>query len=288
MIPIYLHESYTSSKDDLFKKAWLYGFQGVELCSPGLNPADDIAKGMSELARLKDHWRVQDVILHFPMNLITDDQWPSRSEVFVRMGKSFQLATQTLGVKVFNTMAAGALIPSGNTYTDYPNNGSAAANEIHWQRAAEMLKTACDLAAEYKIALVIETHGCLIHDLPETTLRLVQMVSRPNLKVNLDLPNMVLVRDNLLGAEEVEPLIPLTGYVHLKNLRMVIGGGYLLEGVGGGIIDYKPLLKRLGATGYQGVLCLEFPGRYGDMDQAIEKDMAFVKNLQLETFGGMH
>ena len=65
---------------------------------------------------------------------------------------------------------------------------------------------------------------------------------------------------------------------------VVIGGGYLLEGVGGGIIDYNPLLKSLQSAGYSGVYSLEFPGRYGDMDKAVKTDVKFVKKLQLEAF----
>ncbi len=284
MNPIYLHRSYITTNEELFRKAWEYGFQGVETNSPGLNPSDDISKGMDELVRLKENWFVQGTVLHFPMDLITDNKWPSRNEVFDRMGKALSAASGKLGVKVFNTMTAGALIPPGNAYTNYPENGSAAANETHWERAVEMLKSACDLAAEFGITLAIETHGCLIHDLPEPTLKLIKLVAKPNLKINLDLPNMVLSRNNLFQANELEPLIPLVGHVHLKNLRMVIGGGYLLEGVGGGIIDYNPLLKSLQSAGYSGVYSLEFPGRYGDMDKAVKTDVKFVKKLQLEAF----
>jgi len=287
MNQIYLHRSYITSNEELFRKAWEYGFQGVETNAPGLNPADDISQVADELARLKEEWFVQGIALHFPMNLITDDKWPDRNATFDRMGKAFKTASEKLDVKVFNTMAAGALIPAGNAYTNYAKNGSAAANETHWARAVEMLKTACDLAAEYHITLALETHGCLIHDLPEPTLKLLSLVAKPNLKINLDLPNMVLSRDNLIPPAELEPLLPLTGHVHLKNLRMVIGGGYLLEGVGGGIIDYKPLFQRLQAVGYKGKYSLEFPGRYGDMDKAVKTDIEFVKKIQLEALGNL-
>jgi sugar phosphate isomerase/epimerase len=284
MRPIYLHRSYITTNEELFRKAWEYGFQGVETNSPGLRPSDDISQGMDELARLKEYWFVQGMVLHFPMDLITDNKWPSRKEVFDRMGRAFRAASEKLEVKVFNTMTAGALIPPGNAYTDYPKNGSAAANETHWERAVEMLKTACGMAAEYGITLVMETHGCLLHDLPEPTLKLLSLVAKPNLKINLDLPNMVLSRNNLLPAKELESLLPLTGHVHLKNLRMVLGGGYLLEGVGGGIIDYKPLFQALQAAGYNGGYSLEFPGRYGDMDKALKADAEFVKKLFLEVY----
>ena len=282
MRPVLLHRSYADSEEKLFEYAWQYGFQGVEVNAPGLScDLAEIGDVTEKLAALKEKWLTRDIVLHFPMSLINDGEWAHRESIFEKMRESFRLTSRELGVTVFNTMAAGTIIPDGNAYTDYHLNGSAAATDVHWQRAVEILRTACDMASDFGITLAIETHGCLLHDLPEPTLKLIEHVDRDNLTINLDIPNIALVRRNVPADSDIEPLLSRIGHVHLKNLRMVIGGGFLLEGVGNGIINYESLFQSLDACGYRGAYSLEFPGRYGDMEHNVKSDINYVKNVQL-------
>lgn len=287
MNPILLHRTYANSLEQTFCLAWKLGFNGVEVNAPGLTETfDAIPAQIEQLARLKESWLTQNMVLHFPMGLIEDEKWSERQSVYEKMARSFELASRELGVKLFNTMASGTIIPKGNKYTDYGKNGSIAANETHWERAVAMLKQAAELAAEHGITLAIETHGCLIHDTPEATLKLVQLVGADNLTINLDLPNMVLTRGDFLQENEVAPLIPHIGHVHMKNLRMVLcgNGGWLLEGVGNGMINYTSLVQSLHKAGYKGAYALEFPSGYGDFKEAAKRDIVFTKNLLLHEF----
>jgi len=284
MNSILLHNSYLDSNKKLCENAWKYGYNGIETNAPGLNGnLNEIPSQIEELERLKEKYLLSNIILHFPMKLINDDEWDQKDIIYEKMNKSFMLASQRLGVTMFNTMTAGTIIPKGNAYTEYSQNGSIAANETHWERAIEMLKTSSTMAKEYGITLAIETHGCLLHDLPGPTLKLLEKVNADNLKVNLDIPNMALTKNNFLKDEEIAPLIPYTGHVHLKNLRMVIagGGGFLLESVSSGMIDYKPLVETLNKHSYKGAYSLEFPCKYGDIDKRIKADLEFARKLQL-------
>jgi len=294
MNPILLHRSYVDisgrpgTMETVFRTAWELGYNGVEVNAPGCGQElADVAPGIDTLARFKEKWITPVIVLHFPMGLIEDDKWPQREAVYERMQKSFELASAKLGVTLFNTMASGPIIPEGNQYVDYAKNGSIAATETHWERAVEMLTTASRLAAESHITLAIEVHGCLIHDLPETTLDLLDRVGAANLGANPDVGNMTLVRENFLAPEELEPLVPRTTHVHLKNVRMVLagGGGWLIEGTGNGQIDYLPLARSLTASGYRGPYSLEFPGLYGDPRAAAARDLAFTQRLLLEAAG---
>lgn len=283
MRPVLLHRCYVSSDEELFENAWRYGFQGIETNAPGQQgDLSQISAEVAALAALKTKWLTPEIVLHFPMALINDGEWERREEVFEKMRESFRLTSRELGVKVVNTMTAGPIIPAGNAYTDYHLNGSAAATELHWQRAVAMLQTACDLAKDFGIVLTLETHGCLLHDLPEPTLKLLAMVDRNNLKINLDVSNIILVKKNVFADDELKPSIPHIGHVHLKNLRMVIGGGFLLEGISNGIVNYHFLLQELDKENYRGAYTLEFPSSYGDMQKNIIADLNYIRNLQLK------
>ena len=280
MIPILLHNTYAKDPEKLFALAWKAGYNGVEMASPGLKQKiSDIAPGIENIARLKEKYLCNELVLHFPMLLMNDEQWNGKEEYFERMSKAFELASKKLGVKKFNTMAAGAIIPEGNKYTDYHLNGSAAANEDQWERAFSMLRTASKLASQHDIELVVESHGCLIHDSYQACLRLMNELDCPNVKLNLDVANIVLTKTWMLTDEELAPLLPLTSHLHLKNLRFVLGGGVLLESVANGEIQYEPILRKVIEESSNLTCSLEFPGRFGDMEAAAHNDLRFVREI---------
>ena len=283
MNPILLHRTYFGNNETTFRKAWEIGFSGVEVNAPGFNEAiKEIPACADSLARWKDKWLVGTMVLNFPMTLMSGDEWGNRNAYFDKMAESFMLAAGKLGVKTINTVAGGALIADGCSYTDYGKNGSATATDTHWERGVEMLKNACSLAAEHGIVLTIETHGCLLHDTPKTTLKLLDLVDADNLMINLDIPNMVLTMGDLPLESDIESLIPRVGHVHLKNLRYILGGGFLLEGASVGAVDYRPIVAKLNDIGYDGAFSLEFPGGRGDTEVAARQDFVFAQKLQME------
>ncbi|MDD5705531.1 MAG: sugar phosphate isomerase/epimerase [Kiritimatiellae bacterium] len=283
MNPILLHRTYFGDNEATFRKAWEMGFSGVEVNAPGYNESlADVAAHADRLAAWKAKWLVGTMVLHYPMSLIDDAGWADRDAHFERMAESFHLAASVLGVRVVNTVAGGAIVAKGCAYTDYGKNGSATATDTHWERGVEMLRTACALAAEHGLTVTIETHGCLIHDRPQSTLKLLDMVGAANLKVNMDIPNMVLTLEDLLPQADIEALLPHVGHVHVKNLRFILGGGFLLEGASVGAVDYRPVVARLSELGYTGAYSLEFPGGRGDTELTAAQDLAFVKRLLIE------
>lgn len=77
------------------------------------------------------------------------------------------------------------------TYT--LNVGSAQATEEQWERTVRGLRLVCDLGAPHGIVFPLETHqtihnGPCIADTSASTLRLLELVDRPNLKVALQTP----------------------------------------------------------------------------------------------------
>ncbi|MDF2927751.1 MAG: hypothetical protein K0R57_6665 [Paenibacillaceae bacterium] len=154
--------------------------------------------------------------------------------------------------------------------------GSAEATEEQWMRAVHGLKAICAAAERNGIFIIMETHHGQLTDTTTATLRLLDLVDSPQLKVNLDIYNLFHLGEDPLQA--LEALWPHTVNVHLKNGRHAPGGkvryGYPLQD---GEMDFKPFLQRLRQLGYSGFAAIEW---FGDNYwEAAESELQWLKRV---------
>ena len=103
-----------------------------------------------------------------------------------------------------------------------------------------------------------------LHDTVEATLKLVRLIDRPAVGVNLDWANLTNFEQKPTLEQAVESVRPHLHYVHLKNMISLRGApGRFVCGLADGEINNRQFLALLHASGYRGYLALEAP-RSGD------------------------
>lgn len=125
------------------------------------------------------------------------------------------------------------------------NHRSADASQTQWLRTRDCLRELCDAAASHNIGLCLETHDWNLMDTVPGTLRLLELVDRPNLGL--------IFQPSTFGNQyrwALEQLAPWTRHVHATNNGLL----------GQGKMDYEAILSRLLARGVSGYVSVEWMG----------------------------
>jgi sugar phosphate isomerase/epimerase len=187
--------------------------------------------------------------------------------------KFFKLANEKFNLKVCNM---------GLTHIP---GGSAVATEENWKKDLETLKILATIANEVGFKFALEVHMGYIHDLPASTVRLLDMLNDSGVGANLDYGNIVYLQDNISIEDSVAILGEKLYYVHLKNSYKLpfdrATGLRVATGLADGSINHREYLKVLDKYGYEGFICIEAP-RAGDREWFAQQDIAYLKTLMNE------
>lgn len=158
------------------------------------------------------------------------------------------------------------------------NKGSPEATEVDWKNCLRDLEKACRKAEKMGITLAIEMHTKTLADRGETTRRLIEKVSLPNLKVNFQYG----LEDNLW--ERLDAVIPWVVNVHAQNFKKVSTNGSVkreISLISEGVIDYSLLFLRLKKAGFDGYFEVEFVAgnSYKEKILSLKKDYKFLRSL---------
>jgi sugar phosphate isomerase/epimerase len=192
----------------------------------------------------------------------------------------YHAAAKRFPLTVCNTMT-GQLTAPGAAYHEYDRNGSATASEEQWEWAVEAFRRLGDVAAELGFAFAFETHNCFLHDLPEPTRRLVEVIGRPSVGINFDYGNIVLHPARPSLAEAVAGCGEAIKYLHLKNVYLLPGRkyqNYISCPLADGAINNRELLGLMRERNFTGPICIEAP-RPGDRGHFAVEDLAYLKEL---------
>lgn len=267
----YFESGYTLA--ELFDKARLYGYDGVEL--RGFRTDTSTADYLAEIAREWQRSGLHHVIMACPCDLNNPDA-DYRAEQVARCSDLLRQAA-ALGVRRCNAMA-GPMVAAGVPYSDYHLNGSGCATEEQWGWAVEGYQQLGKLAESLAMKLAFETHNGYIHDLATPTAEFLRRIGSPAVGANLDMGNIVLNKN----GEAVDKAITTLGqgiyYLHLKNVYLPSTGGYIVCPLSDGIIDNRLMLRLLQAQAYDGPICLEEPRR-GDRDHFARTDIEYIRGV---------
>jgi len=163
----------------------------------------------------------------------------------------------------------------------YDKSGSGAAEDKHFEWAAEGFRELGALAEELGFKLAFETHMGCIGDLPEPTARLLEMIGSPAVGANLDYGNMVYFPQPPSLTDAVNTLAGRTYMLHLKNVYSIATTERKLMipcPLGDGIINHREQFGLLRETGFDGPMCIEAP-RQGDREWFAQQDIAYVRSV---------
>jgi len=144
-----------------------------------------------------------------------------------------------------------------------------------WQRTAEGLRQAADVAAEYGKRLVVETHDRQIVETVDSTLRLLEMVGRANVGITFDPGNHVRHAQDY-GPEAVRRYGERLWNVHVKDCSL--GGEQRLFGEGD--MDYGLVWQGLADIGYDGAIGIEChvqPSEELPLDALVQHEIEAVR-----------
>jgi sugar phosphate isomerase/epimerase len=166
------------------------------------------------------------------------------------------------------------------TYTG--RTGSADATDEQWERCVAGLKLICDMGAPFGIEFPLETHQ-LIHnpanltDTSATTLRLLDLVDRPNLRVALQTPLKGEAPD--YSADQLGPHVV---QVQAHNWRGATAESWgTLAYLDSGDLDFANHLRILRKLGFDGVISIDHPSHGGrdPWETVAEHEIRYLRRL---------
>jgi sugar phosphate isomerase/epimerase len=172
-----------------------------------------------------------------------------------------------------------------------------ALRQDHWLRAAHYLSAAANVGLREGTQVLLENHEYMTIT-PGLTLRLLQLIDRPNVVVNFDPGNMAWLGAPY-GRDAVLRLRPFIGNVQVKEIRLKasalaripsdapstlstdLGEDYDLL-LGEGNLDHRSYLGALIETGYDGFYmaeCHKEPAGALQSDQLAAREIAGLRRL---------
>ena len=153
--------------------------------------------------------------------------------------------------------------------------GPAQATPAQWQSAGEQLIRLCNLAAMHGVELCLECHaGSLMEDSPSTQ-RLLALVSRPNLSVNLQFP---------LVGEQWQASVAQLGqhavHLHMHDWSDRIDG--TLCNIGEGVFPWEEAMRALAQWPQDRIWSVEHADHHGRHDPwaTAAHDGPWLRNLR--------
>lgn len=160
--------------------------------------------------------------------------------------------------------------------------GSAEATDEQWQRCVEGLKVVCDMGAPHGIIFPLETHQVIHHpacltDTSVSTLRLLQLVDRPNLKVSLQTPLVGETPEysaEQLGAE----LVQVEAHNWIGATEQSWGKLTFLDA---GDLDFARFMRICKSKGFDGYISIDHPN-HDPWEETAEHEIRYLRRLIAE------
>jgi sugar phosphate isomerase/epimerase len=190
---------------------------------------------------------------------------PETAEASLREAETFVGYARKLGARWIRTYTL--------------NTPSAEATDEQWERNVRSLQQICDLGAVHGIVFPIETHQVLHHgptlaDTSATTLRLLELVNRPNLRVGLQTP--------LLGEtpeESAERLGHVTVQVQAHNWTNASPTRWGdLTFLDAGDLDFANYIRILRSKGFDGYISIDHPNHH-PWEETAAHEIVYLKQL---------
>ena len=287
MATIIMHVNYVEQGqtiDEMCERAARWGFDGIEFRHKRANVEETPAHYLDAIATASEKHGLKQVCFGAPGPDLMNADAATRDKEIDDFVAFYRLAAKRFDMTVNNTFAGSLENTDSNVpYSDYSKHGSFIATENHYAWAAEGYKVLGELAADLGFVFAFETHGVYLHDIPASTMKLVNMIDHPAVGVNLDYANITRFPNHPSLSESLDTIGDKLYYVHLKNSCILRSGEHLDLGLAGGQINNREFLRLLKDRGYDGPVCIEAP-RPGDREWFAQQDLAYVKSV-LEDIG---
>lgn len=253
----------------VFAVARRYGWDGVELVHFHFDPAR-VEDEVAEAVALGRRYGVAIHCVGYTGDFVGDDP--------VDRAASLALARRTIdvcarhGIELVNGWS-GTLERDPD---DWRRNGSAIAEERHYDRAAEGYRHLGEYAGRLGVRVGVEVYPGSVHDTVATTARLLAMVDHPAVFATADPGNAYVVSPDDRDPEILDQLAGRLGYFHLKNLHPDGGRANFNVDTADGVLDNYAWIAKASALGVPAI-CVEYCGT-GDPHPPIARAGKYVRD----------
>jgi sugar phosphate isomerase/epimerase len=160
--------------------------------------------------------------------------------------------------------------------------GSAEATDEQWERCVEGLKIVCDMGQPFGILFPLETHQVIHHpacltDTSPSTLRLLRLVNRPNLRVSLQTP--LVAETPKYSAEQLgAELVQVEAHNWIGATAESWGKLTYLDA---GDLDFANYLRIIKSRGFDGYISIDHPN-HDPWQETARHEIRYLRRLITE------
>jgi len=284
--PVILHCNYVEqgqSIDRMCELASRWGFDGVEFRRKR-GGVDETPEGyLDAVATAVKKYGIRHVLFGAPGPDLTNPDADACKREVENYIAFYRLATKRFQLSVCNTMA-GAMATKDVPYMEFDKHGSNVATDAQWEAAVKGFQTIGDAMSEMGVRLAFETHNVYIHDLAAAARKLVDLIDRDSVGINLDFGNILIHPDGESLEKSIDICRGRIYLLHLKNLRIIPDRRYwkwITSALGEGDINNRVYLRMVKEQGYDGPVVIEAP-RPGDREWFAQQDLEYIRSLMAE------
>lgn len=247
-----------------------YGYDGLELSLVHCRDAS-VQGDLDRCLKDANRYGMSIECMDFRGNFIADSERDVYESVNL-VEKRIALCGQN-NIRLMNGFV-GVLAKDG---AGYGENGSAIAEDAHYQRAADSLRYLGDVAEKHDVLLTIEIHMNTPHDTIAAAQRLLNLTAHERIGVTPDPGNMFATSSAEQSPAALEGIADQIAYFHFKNCADRGAGTFDYSvPLSGGHIDTFGYLRSLRDIGFSGPVCIEYVGE-GDPRVIARADIAYLR-----------
>ena len=287
MNPVIMHVNYgetsfnsygSNTVDDICRMAAELGFDGIEFRG---NPPKNLAEVsfedyVNQIKAGKEKYGLPTMMFSIGIPGVYAEDKAERAASVQRALDKARYVQDACGTTLCNTSSATIRNPDAPK-TAVEQHGSAAATQDHWDMTVEAYQELAKGLEALGMKFAFETHMNYIHDLPEPSKKLVDLIDSPNVGINMDFGNTVYFPEYPTVEETIDIYGDKLFYTHLKN-SVAVNGTNMATALSEGRINHRIYLKKLQSVGFTGPIGIEAP-RPGDRYWFAQQDMAYYKAL---------
>jgi sugar phosphate isomerase/epimerase len=284
--PLIMHITYGEqgqSLADVCRKAVDWGFDGVEFRRRRVGNPETQEAYLDELEKGVRASGLEHVLFGYPGPELTKKDAAAREKEVQDAIAFYRLVAKRFGVRWVNLLTGGMHNPDPSvSYFDYTKHGSFIASDEQWEWQVTGCRQLADGLKDVPIRFGFETHMVYLHDTIDAVKKLVKLIDRPSIGMNLDYGNIIDFPDPPSLDEAFAASKDILHYVHLKNSTAIRGApGRVATGLADGEINTRHLLRLLAASSYEGPVALEGP-RAGDREGFAQADIAYARRVMAD------
>ncbi len=291
MNPIILHINFmecdwltlSCSIDEIVKKAVEWGYDGIEfrgVCPANFSGTEE--EYLKEVATAAKKYGLKHPMFNRGAENCSSADAAVRAETIRKTADFYKRAQEVAGTSIFNACCDMKLCPDGRIIPGcYDFGGSYMGTEDDWKYTVDTYQQIAKEIEPLGIKVAFETHMNYLHDRPETSKKLVDLIGSPSFGINMDYGNTVYLTNVPSAADCVELYGDKLYYLHLKNSSLIQNWHRLPTSLAEGDINHRPYLAKIKEVGFTGPIAIEAP-RNGDREWFARQDLAYFKQLASE------